>query len=252
MRALIVDDEPLARRGIVQRLQPFGDIEIVGECGDGASAIGKILELSPDMVFLDVQMPGMDGFEVLQALPRESLPNVIFVTAYEQHAVRAFEVHALDYLLKPLDDRRFSEAVQRARQLIGPGSKTPVIGRIQQLLEQRPDGYATRLAVRKGSLTKVILVQDIAWIAAADDYVELHSDGGAYLLREPISTLERRLDPAKFIRIHRSRLVQTACIRELRNIENREYLVKLSDGSEHRSSRTYADRLESWLSSGKR
>jgi two-component system LytT family response regulator len=252
VRALIVDDEPLARSGIVQRLRRFEDIEIVGECGDGASAIGKILELSPDLVFLDVQMPEIDGFQVLQALPRESIPNVIFVTAHEQHALRAFEVHALDYLLKPLEDRRFSEAVQRARQLMASGSKAPAVGRIQQLLDETPDRYAARLAVRKGSLTKIVLVEDIEWVAAADDYVELHSKGAAYLLREAISMLERRLDPAKFIRIHRSRLVQTACIRELRNIENREYVVKLSDGSEHRSSRTYADRLEGWLSSGSR
>ena len=252
MRALIVDDEPLARRGIVQRLQPFEDIQIVGECGDGASAIGKILELSPDLVFLDVQMPEIDGFGVLQALPRESLPNVIFVTAHEQHALRAFEVHALDYLLKPLDDARFAAAVQRVQGLMRSGSKALAVENLLHLLEQRPDRYISRLAVRKGSLTKIVLVQDIEWVAAADDYVELHSAGASYLLREPISTLEQRLDPARFIRIHRSRLVQTACIRELRNIENREYVVKLSDGSEHRSSRTYADRLESWLSSGKR
>lgn len=252
MRTLIVDDEPLARRGIAERLKRFESVEVVGECGDGVSAVAKILELSPDMVFLDVQMPGMDGFEVLQALPRESLPNVIFVTAYEQHALRAFEVHALDYLLKPLDDDRFSEAVQRAQRLLGSGPKAPAIGKLLQLLEQRPDSYATRLAVRKGSLTQVVPVQDILWVAAADDYVELHGEGGSYLLREAISMLERRLDPARFIRIHRSRIVQTACIRELRNIENREYLVKLSDGSEHRSSRSYADRLEAWLASGKR
>ena len=116
MRALIVDDERLARRGVLLRLRKFKDIEIVGECSDGLSAVEKILELSPDVVFLDIQMPGMDGFEVLRALPKENLPGVIFLTAYEQHALRAFEVHALDYLLKPVDDERFAAAVNRARQ----------------------------------------------------------------------------------------------------------------------------------------
>ena len=252
MRVLIIDDEPLARRGIALRLKRFKDVEIVGECGDGSSAVEKILELSPDVVFLDVQMPGMDGFEVLKALPKEDLPSVIFLTAYEQHAVRAFEVHALDYLLKPVDDERFGTAVQRARQVLDTGSRIQVAERIMRLLEERSGRYASRFPVRIGTRIQVVLTDDIEWIAAAGDYAELHCSGHSHLLRETMNALEQKLDPVEFLRIHRSRIVRAGCVRELRAIDNREYLVKLSDGSEHRSSRSYADRLDNWLSSNRR
>jgi two-component system LytT family response regulator len=251
VRALIVDDEPLARRGVTLRLKRFRDVEVVGECGDGSSAVAKILELTPDVVFLDVQMPGMDGFEVLRALPRKDLPMVIFLTAYEQHALRAFEVHALDYLLKPVDDERFGTAIQRARQVIDTDCKVQMAERIVHLLEERPGRYVSRFPVRVGSRIQVVVTDDIEWIAAAGDYAELHSGGRCHLLRETMNALDQKLDPLQFLRIHRSRIVRVGCIRELRAIDNREYLLTLSDGSEHRSSRTYADRLEDWLSSRK-
>ena len=251
MRALIVDDEPLARRGVALRLKKFKDIEVVGECGDGSSAVEKIVGLSPDLVFLDVQMPGMDGFEVLRALPKDSVPAVIFLTAYEQHAVHAFEVHALDYLLKPVDDERFGAAVQRARQVEAADSKVQMAERILQMLQQNPVQYVSRFPVRMGTRIQVVLTDDIEWVAAAGDYAELHCHGHCHLLRETMNSLEQKLDPAQFLRIHRSRIVRGRCIRELRAIDNREYLVKLSDGSEHRSSRSYADRLDAWLSAEK-
>ncbi len=251
MRALIVDDEPLARRGVSLRLKKFVDIEIVGECGDGLSAVEKILDLSPDIVFLDVQMPGMDGFEVLRALPRDNLPAVIFLTAYEQHALKAFEVHALDYLLKPVDDQRFAAAVERARKLADSASKTRMAERILQMLGRDSEKHISRFTVRTGSRIQIVLADDVDWIGSAGDYAELHVRGRSHLLRETMNSLEQKLDPAKFLRIHRSRIIRQACIVELRGIENREYVVKLSDGSEHRSSRTYADRLEEWLTSGK-
>jgi two-component system LytT family response regulator len=251
VRALIVDDEPLARRGVALRLKKFKDVEVVGECGDGPSAVEKIAELAPDVIFLDVQMPGMDGFEVLRALPREDLPMVIFLTAYEQHALRAFEVHALDYLLKPVDDERFGTAMQRARQVMDTDSKIQMAERIVHLLEERPGRYVSRFPVRVGSRIQVVLTDDIEWIAAAGDYAELHCSGRCHLLRETMNALELKLDPLQFLRIHRSKIVRVGCVRELRAIDNREYLVTLSDGSEHRSSRTYADRLEDWLSSEK-
>jgi two-component system, LytTR family, response regulator len=251
VRTVIVDDEPLSRRGVRLRLQKFKDVEIVGECGDGASAVEKIIELSPDVVFLDIQMPGMDGFEVLRALPRENLPSVIFLTAYEQHALRAFEVHALDYLLKPVDDERFGIAVQRARELGNAGSKVQMAERVLKMLEHDSVRYPSRFPVRTGSRIQVVLTDDIEWIAAAGDYAELHAGVRCHLLRETMNSLEEKLDPAQFLRVHRSRILRVKCIRELRAIDNREYLVKLSDGSEHRSSRTYADRLEGWLSSRK-
>lgn len=250
MRALIVDDEPLARRGVSLRLQKFADIKIVGECGDGLTAIEKILELSPDVVFLDVQMPGTDGFEVLRSLPQENLPGVIFLTAYEEHALQAFEVHAVDYLLKPVDDERFAAAIDRARRLMDSESKTRMAERILAMLGRTSEKYMSRFVVRAGSRIQIVLVEDTDWISAAGDYTELHVRGRTRLLRETMTSLEQKLDPAKFLRIHRSRMVRTGCIVELRGIDNREYIVKLADGSEHRSSRTYADRLEQWLQSG--
>jgi two-component system LytT family response regulator len=251
VRTLIVDDEPLARRGVVLRLSRFKDVEIVGECGDGQSAVESILERSPDVVFLDIQMPGMDGFEVLRALPVENMPAIIFLTAYEQHVLRAFDVHALHYLLKPVDDTRFAAAVSRARALVKSKSKVDMAQRIMKMLDRAPDGYASRFTVQTGSRIQIVTAEDVEWIGAAGDYVELHVNGSTFLLRETMASLELRLDPAKFIRIHRSRIVPSKGILELRSIENREFTVKLSDGSEHRSSRTYADRLEHWLSSGR-
>jgi two-component system, LytTR family, response regulator len=251
VRVLIVDDEPLARRGVVHRLRRFKDVEIVGECGDGISAVQRILERSPDVVFLDIQMPGMDGFEVLRALPRERMPAVIFLTAYEQHVLRAFDVHALHYLLKPVDDARFTAAVGRARDLLDSSLKAETAQRVIKLLERASDQYASRFKVQTGSRVQIVTAEDVEWISAAGDYVELHVTGRSFLLRETMTSIEQKLDPAKFLRIHRSRIVQSKGILELRSIENREFMIKLSDGSEHRSSRTYADRLERWLSSGK-
>lgn len=246
MRALIVDDEPLARRGVALRLAEF-DVEIVGECSDGKSAVQKILALSPDIVFLDVQMPGMDGFDVLRSLPKEHLPQVIFVTAYEQHAVQAFEVYALDYLLKPIDDERFAAAVHRASKLLDTNSKVRTAERILEMLGNEKQQYVSRFIVRTGSRIQVVQADDAEWIGAAGDYAELHVRGRTHLLRETLSELEHQLDPARFMRIHRSRIVRTDCITELKSIDNREYLVTLSDGTVHRSSRTYADRLSEWL-----
>ena len=251
MRVLIVDDEPLARSGVVHRLRQFQDVEIVGECIDGNSAVERILERAPDVVFLDIQMPDMDGFEVLHALPKERLPAVIFVTAYEQHVLRAFDVHALHYLVKPLDDTRFAEAVGRARRLIDSELRADTVQRVMKMLDGASNRFASRLTVQTGSRIQIVNAEDVEWIGAAGDYVELHVNGCSFLVRETMASLEQRLDPAKFIRIHRSRIVQSKDILELRSSENREFTVKLSDGSEHRSSRTYADRLERWLSSGR-
>jgi two-component system, LytTR family, response regulator len=251
VRVLIIDDEPLARRGVVHRLRRFNDVEIVGECGDGVSAVERILERSPDLVFLDIQMPGMDGFEVLHALPRESLPAVIFLTAHEQHVLRAFDVHALHYLLKPVDDNRFAEAVGRAHDLVDSELNAEMAQRVMKMLSHASDGFASRFTVQTGTCIQIVSAEDIEWIGAAGDYVELHVTGRSFLLRETMTSLEQRLDPAQFLRIHRSRIVQSKGIVELRSIENREFVVKLLDGSEHRSSRTYADRIERWLSHGR-
>ena len=249
MRALIVDDEPLARRGLAVMLRRFKDIDIVGECGDGRSAVDTILERSPDVVFLDIQMPGMDGFEVLRALPKENMPAVIFLTAYDQHVLRAFDFHALHYLLKPVDDTRFAAAISRARDLVDSKLKADLAQRVMRMQDGASDQYASRFAVQTGFRIQIVVAEDIEWVGSAGNYVEFHVNGRSFLLRESMASLEQRLDPAKFIRIHRSRIVQSRVIVELRSIENREFIVMLSDDSEHRSSRTYADRLERWLSS---
>jgi two-component system LytT family response regulator len=212
--------------------------------------VETILERSPDVVFLDIQMPGMDGFEVLRALPEASLPAIIFVTAYEQHVLRAFDVYALHYLLKPLDDTRFAAAVNRARDQVDSALKADMAQRVMKMLDRTSDGFVSRFTVQTGSRIQIVIAEEVLWIGAAGDYAELHVSGRSYLLRETMASLEQRLDPAKFIRIHRSRIVQSKGILELRSMENREFTVTLSDGSEHRSSRTYADRLERWLSSG--
>jgi len=199
-------------------------------------------------VFLDVQMPGMDGFEVLRALPDKDLPAVIFLTAYEKHALRAFDIHALDYLLKPIDDEKFSRAVLRAREAQNTASKLRLSDRILSLLKDSPRSYVTHLPVRTGSRIQIVLTDDIGWIAAAGDYAELHCGARHHLVRETMASLEHKLDPEKFLRIHRSRIVRLSCVRELHALDNHEYLVKLSDGSEHRSSRRYARRLDEWMS----
>ncbi|MDQ2711374.1 MAG: LytTR family DNA-binding domain-containing protein [Acidobacteriota bacterium] len=250
MRALIVDDEPLARHGVALMLRRFKDIDVVGECGDGPSAVDRILERSPDVVFLDIQMPGMDGFDVLRALPKEDMPAVIFLTAYDRYVLRAFDFHALHYLLKPVDDTRFAAAISRARDLVDSKLKADMAQRVMKMLDGASDQYASRFAVQTGSRIQIVAAEDIEWVGSAGNYVELHVNGRSFLLRESMASLEQRLDPAKFIRIHRSRIVQSRVIVELRSIENREFKVMLSDDSEHRSSRTYADRLERWLSSG--
>jgi two-component system LytT family response regulator len=247
MRVMIIDDEPLARRGVRARLRKTPDVKIVGECGDGASAVEGILKLEPDLIFLDVQMPGMDGFGVLRALPTEHLPAVIFLTAHEEHALRAFEVSALDYLLKPLDDERFEAAMNRARKQMDAASKTELVGRMFRLFDHQGEKYASRFTVRTGTRIQVVPADDVEWISSAGDYTELHTRSAVHLLRETMNSLEQRLDPSRFARIHRSRIVNLARILELRSIENREYIVKLRDGSQHRSSRTYADRVEGWL-----
>jgi two-component system, LytTR family, response regulator len=165
--------------------------------------------------------------------------------------LRAFEVHALDYLLKPVDDDRFATAVERARNVLDSASKTLMVDRILQRLGRTSEKYVSRFTIKTGSRIQILLAQDVKWIGAAGDYAELHARGRSHLVRESMNSLEQKLNPEEFLRIHRSRIVRLGEIRELRAIDNHEFVVKLSDGSEHRSSRTYADRLESWLSLGR-
>ena len=248
MRVLIIDDEPPARRGIALRLQRHPDIEVVGESGDGVEGLRDILRLAPDLIFLDVQMPGMDGFEVLRALPEDKMPYVVFLTAFEEHALRAFEVHALDYLLKPINDKRFTAMLEFVKAKLHDATSHDTDQRIKGLLEQQSSFSNASFAVRTGLRTKIVSQEDVLWISAAGDYVELHTKTEkVHLLRGTMTALEETLDLARFMRIHRSRIVRRDQIVEVMSEDNGEYLIKLRDGSEHRCSRTYSRILTSWI-----
>ena len=246
-RVLVVDDEPLARRGVIIRLRKFPDVEVVGECADGEQALVAIAEQKPDLLFLDIQMPQMDGFEMLAHLDLEQAPQVLFLTAYEEHALRAFQVHALDYLLKPIDDLRFAEAVQRALHLLSLKRDAWFQERLQALLCDLPK-YRTypknqRFLIRHGKRIAFVSEEDVDWIEAQGDYAALHVGDKAHLLREPLHTLEGRLDPQLFVRIHRSAIVRLDRISELYGSPNRDYSLRLKNGTPLRVSRTYSDRL---------
>ncbi len=244
MRVLVVDDEPLARRGVVKRLSAHTDVQLIGEAGDGEAALSAIVDMAPDLVFMDVQMPGMSGFEALGLLPPRERPLTIFLTAYDQFALRAFEVHALDYLLKPIDDERFVEALDRAREtLVARRGRNRASGLQAQLTAEGDTPYATRFAIRIGHRVVFIAVSDIDWIEAMGDYAGLHVAGKVHLLRERLHQLARRLDPTQFVRIHRSTIVRADRIAEMEVLSNRDSLLLLRDGTPLRASRTYGDAL---------
>jgi len=251
VRVVIVDDEPLARSGVRARLSRFPEIEIVGECGDGRTAVAAIRELSPDLVFLDIQMPDVNGFDVLRSLPANSLPSIIFLTAYDRYAVNAFEVHALDYLLKPIDDERFRRSVEHARDRMSTHTAASLEYRIRKLLElageRDASDYEDHFAAQTGQRIVIVPVKDVDWIEANGDYVTLHAGGKSHLLRQTMRWMEGKLDPKRFLRIHRSAIVQATKIRELVSLGNREFMVRLSDGKEIRASRNYSERIERWL-----
>ncbi len=249
IRALIVDDEPLARERIRTLLRQQPDFEIAGECGDGARAVAAIEKLRPDLVFLDVQMPEAGGFEVLEAVGAARMPAVIFVTAFDQYALRAFEVSALDYLLKPFDRARFDAALARARRQITDARADPLEKRLRALLAQvRPaKKYAERLVIRSGGRVQFLRADEIDWIGAAGNYAEIHAGRETHLLRETMAALEARLDPEKFLRIHRSAIVNFDRVRELSPTPQGDHRVRLRDGTHLTLSRSYRDRLEQLL-----
>lgn len=244
IRAMIVDDEPLSRRKIREFLKPEADIQVVGECGNGVQAVSAVRSLAPDLLFLDVQMPGMDGFAVLEQLRQERLPFVIFVTAYDKYAVQAFEVHALDYLLKPFHRERFARATERARKQIRAidGDLTCQIRELIQELRP-PARYLERVMIKTAGTVFFLKTEEIDWISAEENYVRLHCGKASYLLRERISGLEAQLDPGRFQRIHRSNIVNLDRIQELHPLSHGDYQVLLKDGTELVLSRGYRERL---------
>jgi two-component system, LytTR family, response regulator len=238
--AVLVDDEPPARAKLRRFLEEDGRVTVVGEAGDGAAAVRLVEEAEPDLVFLDVQMPGMDGFEVLEALEVDPLPRVVFVTAYEEHALRAFEVRALDYLLKPVDRERFTRALDRALEAAAPGA-TDARGVLSALAERRP---LERFLVRTRGRMVLVPVEDVDWIGAAGNYVAVHAGGQIHLVRGTLQELEERLPAERFVRIHRSSIVNLDRVREMHPWSHGDLMVVLEGGEELRLSRRYRDRLE--------
>ena len=246
--ALIVDDERLSRKRIRRLLALEKDVQVVGECANGQEAMGAIEQHSPDLIFLDIQMPQMDGFAVLESVKFTKVPIVIFVTAYDEYALRAFEVHAFDYLLKPFDRKRFQDTVQRARGQLQQAQNGDLSQKLFALLENRMQGRpADRIAVKNGGHVVLVKTQSIEWVEAADNYVCLHCGSETYSLRETMNALEARLDSARFLRIHRSTIVNIDFIKELQPWFRGDYLVLLHDGKQLTLSRSYRDRLKNAL-----
>jgi two-component system LytT family response regulator len=224
IRVLVVDDEPLARVGITTRLSAYSDMLVVGECSTGEEARAKIPQVSPDLIFVDVEMPGISGLDLLRELPREQARCIVFLTAHEEYALDAFNVEALDYLLKPIDDERFAACIEEANR-----------------------GIIKRFPVRRGNEFTFVQAADVDWIEGLGDYAGLHVGGRTHLVREPLTSLEARLDPTQFVRIHRSTIVQVEHIARIDPSANRDAVLTLRDGKTLRVSRTYRSRLDELL-----
>ena len=250
IRTLIVDDEPLARDKMRAFLEKELDIEILGECRDGREAVEMIDEKNPDLVFLDVQMPELNGFEVLENLEADPLPTVVFTTAYDQYALKAFDVHAIDYLLKPFDRERFSQAMARARNEVENRQVGDMKQQMMALLKDvgtRRPSFPERLVVKSSGRVVFIKVEDIDWVDAAGNYVKLHVGNENHMLRETMGRIEKRLDPQKFLRIHRSTIVNIERIRELQQQFHGDYLVVLHSGQRLTLSRSYREKIQDLL-----
>lgn len=263
IRAIVVDDEPLARRGLELRLRAFEDFEIVAQCRNGREAIDAVASHAPDLMFLDIEMPGIDGFEVLRRIPQTSMPMVVFVTAFDRYAIDAFDAHALDYLLKPLVDERLERTLAHVRdqfaqrrslkhreQLVALLAGVTGAGQLdaEELIARGVAGVQRRfpdvLPIRLGRETVRLPVASIEWVDAAGDYMCVHAGGRTHIVRATMKQFEERLDPAEFQRIHRSTIVNIRCIRKLKPHTNGEYFLTLDGGHELKLSRSYRDRLE--------
>lgn len=254
IQTLIVDDEAVAREGLHKLLQQEPDIELVGTCANGREAVEAIQTLQPDLVFMDVQMPEMNGFEALMAVDMEALPVIVFVTAYDQYALRAFDVHAVDYLLKPFTNQRLREALQQARRYLASETIVDLNQQVANLLdhlharsEQSTSAYVERIPVKNKRRVRFVDVADIDWIEAADNYVNLHVGDQSHLVRSTLSEMEERLDPEQFLRIHRSHIVNVERIREVHPRGSGDCLIVLDDGTGLLSSRTYSGRRKELL-----
>lgn len=266
LSAIIVDDEHLARRGLSVRLQQLPEVDVIAECTNGHEALKAVAEHNPDLLFLDIQMPGMDGFEVVEKLQGDAMPMVIFITAYNEYAVDAFKIHAIDYVLKPVEDDRLHEAVQRAMQhreqqssnagkeklmkLIMSMTGESAAG-VEALAERGGDGdsesWPEKITIKDGSDIQFIRVADIQWVDAAGDYMCIHAAGKTHIMRITMKQLEGMLNPAKFLRVHRSTIVNSRTITGAQTLNNGEYLLNLDCGTQLKVSRSYKDRIRQFL-----
>jgi len=270
IRALIVDDEALSRRGLMLRLKDAVDIEVVGEAASGRQALEAIREQQPDLVFLDIEMPGLTGLDVVGQLPTESMPMIVFVTAFDRYAIQAFEARAVDYLLKPVDEARLADALDHVREQLRQRQSAGQRDRLVQLLadlrgsqdwpggdvealarELAPDGRSRVLPIRHGGDIVRVVENDIEWIDAAGDYMCVHAAGETYILRGTMKSLEDQLDPRLFQRVHRSTIVNLERVTRLRPHINGEFFLVLDGGHEIKLSRTYRDKVEHFLRGGR-
>lgn len=251
IRVLVIDDEPLARLGVTTRLRAYSDMLVVGECGTGEEARAMIPQVSPDLIFVDVEMPGISGLDLLRELPREQARCIVFLTAHEEYALDAFNVEALDYLLKPIDDARFAACIERVRRMLSLHRQETHFERLYGFLattdKEAKGCLIKRFPVRRGNEFTFVQVEDVDWIEALGDYAGLHVGGKTHLIREPLTLLEARLDQNQFVRIHRSTIVQVERILRLDPSANRDAILTLRDGNTLRVSRTYRSRLEELL-----
>jgi two-component system, LytTR family, response regulator len=262
LRTLLVDDEALSRRGLELRLRVASDIEIVGQCSNGREALAAIREQKPDLVFLDIQMPGLSGFDVLAELQPHELPLIVFVTAYDRFAVQAFEARAIDYVLKPVDDARLAATLSHIRELVEQRTAVSERDQLVNLLaelrgsgeieggsgEPPPASQAPNwLPIRNGRETVRVPVQSIEWVDAAGDYLCIHANGNTHILRATMREMENLLDPRLFQRVHRSTIVNLTRVKSLRAHMNGEYFLRLEGGQELKLSRTYRDKVEYFL-----
>ncbi len=266
IRCVIVDDEPLALRGLRLRLGEYPEIDIVAEAANGREAVKEIKKHAPDVAFLDIQMPGLDGFGVVRALIGAPAPLIVFVTAYDKFAIEAFEANALDYLVKPVDEERLKDALHRIREALKSRAATNRESRLVELLASLSDDdrdrikeliadpswtekerYAERLSFKDGSKVVVLTADEIEWIDAAGDYMCIHAGGKTHIIRETMKTLQQRLDPTRFQRIHRSAIVNVKKVKELHPHSNGEYFLVLDNGAELKLSRSYKDVVARFL-----
>ncbi len=247
IKVLIVDDEPLARRGIRQLLESENNFEIVSEAGNGLEAVAAVEKHAPDLVFLDIQMPLLDGFSFIEKMDARSLPEIVFVTAYDEHAIRAFEAGAIDYILKPTDAQRFQKTLERVRRRVLSGENKLLKNRLANLLSSlKPaaENFLERIVVKENERIRFFAVEKIEWIRSQGNYIEIHSGGEKFLVRETMDGLERKLNPRDFLRIRRSTIVRIEQIKELHHLFGGEFEVEMKNGMKLSSSRRYRQNLD--------